>query len=80
MHQCIVSSDAAIQTITASEKPSTRVHAPCWYAATFTMVPRPLGSPTLSWLCSVGEDDQAYGCQGEQRIKIATGSEILGNT
>jgi hypothetical protein len=39
--QCIVVSDAAIHAITASEKPLTRVHAPCWYEATFTMVPRP---------------------------------------
>src|SRR4029077_11145943 len=40
-----VSSDIAIQAIAASEKPSTRVHVPCpppcWYEATFTMVPRP---------------------------------------
>jgi hypothetical protein len=47
--QCIVVSDAAIHAITASEKPFTRVHAPCptpcWYEATFTMVPRPPPRP-----------------------------------
>ena len=41
LYQGIVSSDVAIQAMTASEKPSTRVHAPCptpcWYEATFTM-------------------------------------------
>jgi hypothetical protein len=47
--QCIVVSDAAIHAITASEKPLTRVHAPCptpcWYEATLTMVPRPPPRP-----------------------------------